>query len=129
MLKECCVCAAMLLSQMALHIGSAQAKIDPATVQKILAADGTAENYFGRVVVVDGNIAVIGAAGVLNSSSRTPGAVYVFTRSCSGDTIAVGAPLDADVETYSGSAYMFTRSGGVWTQQQKLSMSCIGSSA
>lgn len=129
---------------------AARADIDPATVSTLLTHDGAAGDYFGRALAVDGNTAVIGASGLLNATSTTPGAVYVFTRSCSGcdwtlqqqltatdgdnadafgatvaisgDTIAVGAPLDADIDTYAGSAYVFTRSGSVWTQQQKLTV-------
>src|SRR6266581_3247998 len=38
----------------------------------------------------------------------------------SGDTVVVGAPSDDDAGTASGSAYVFVRSGGTWSQQQKL---------
>lgn len=37
-----------------------------------------------------------------------------------GDTALIGAYGDDDGGPYSGSAYVFTRSGTVWTQQQKL---------
>ena len=40
--------------------------------------------------------------------------------SISGDTIIVGASKYHDDSIYSGAAFVFTRSGGVWTQQQKL---------
>jgi hypothetical protein len=74
------------------------------------------------------------------------GSVYVFTRSgttwaqqvkllaldgaagdnfggnfdLDGDTLLVGAMMDDDKGTNSGSAYIFTRTGTTWTQQQKL---------
>ncbi len=40
--------------------------------------------------------------------------------SISGDTAIIGAVLDNDNGTESGSAYMFTRSGDIWSQQAKL---------
>jgi hypothetical protein len=41
--------------------------------------------------------------------------------SVSGDTAIVGAIFDDHGGNYSvGSAYVYVRSGGVWTQQQKL---------
>ena len=60
--------------------------------QKILASDAATSNYFGASVALssDGNTAIVGAYG--NDASF------------------------AD----DGAAYVFTRSGGVWTQQQKL---------
>ena len=42
----------------------------------------------------------------------------------SGDTVIVGAyGDDTPAGTDAGSAYVFTRSGGVWTLQQKLTVS------
>ena len=40
-----------------------------------------------------------------------------------GDTIVVGAWLDDDNGTDSGSAYVFTRTGTTWTEQAKLTAS------
>lgn len=45
--------------------------------------------------------------------------------SISGDTVVVGAQQNdaacpGNINCNSGSAYVFVRSGGVWTQQQKL---------
>ena len=37
-----------------------------------------------------------------------------------GDTALIGAPNDDYKGSFSGSAYVFTRSGGTWTQQTKL---------
>lgn len=47
---------------------------------------------------------------------------YVFGRAValSGDTALVGAPRDDDEGTGAGAAYVFVRSGGVWTEQAKL---------
>jgi hypothetical protein len=41
----------------------------------------------------------------------------------SGDTALIGAAFDDDAGLDSGSAYAFVRSGGVWTEQQKLKAS------
>jgi len=42
----------------------------------------------------------------------------------SGDTMVVGAPTaDIGANAQQGAAYVFTRSGAVWTQQQKLTAS------
>ena len=99
-------------------------------------------DYFGHAVSLDGDTALIGAYGdnILN------GAAYVFTHTgatwtlqakllasdgamydsfgCSvdldGDTAIIGAEGDSDNGVYSGSAYVFTRSGTTWTEQQKL---------
>jgi len=62
-------------------------------VVKLLASDAAASDHFGRSVSVSGNTAV------------------------------VGAWLDDDAGGDSGSAYVYVRSGGVWTQQQKLTAS------
>ena len=40
--------------------------------------------------------------------------------SISDDTLVVGAYSDDDKGPQSGSAYVYVRSGGVWTEQQKL---------
>ena len=61
--------------------------------QKLLASDGAADDYFGRSVAVD------------------------------GDTAVIGAYMDDDNGTNFGSAYVFTRNGGTWTQQVKLTAS------
>jgi hypothetical protein len=57
---------------------------------KLLAGDGAASDLFGESVAVDGDTAVIGAIG------------------------------DDDTAGNAGAAYVFTRSAGVWTEQQKL---------
>src|SRR5207244_2622086 len=88
-------------------------------------------------VAVSGDTALVGAYG------DNHGSVYVFTRAggvwtqqakltasdgavgdvfgynvaLSGDTALVGA---RNANAQQGAAYVFTRSGGVWTQQQKL---------
>ena len=45
---------------------------------------------------------------------------FGFSVDISGDTIVVGAPYVDDVAYHNGAAYVFTRSGGVWTEVAKL---------
>ncbi|MDF7799449.1 FG-GAP repeat protein [Pontiellaceae bacterium B1224] len=114
--------------------------------QKLTADDGAASDYFGTSVSVSGDTAVVGASGDDDNGSSS-GSAYVFTRtgglwsqqqkltasdgaaidyfgravSVSGDTALIGAPQNDDHgNTDSGSAYVFTRTGGLWSQQQKL---------
>ncbi|MGI6496310.1 MAG: FG-GAP repeat protein [Kiritimatiellia bacterium] len=112
---------------------------------KLAAADGAAGDFFGYSVALSGDTAFVGAYGD-DDNGYNSGSAYVFTRSgtawsqqdklaaadgaagdnfgCSvaldGDTALVGAYLDDDNGYASGSAYVFTRSGGTWTQQAKL---------
>ena len=115
---------------------------------KLTASDAAAGDYFGWSVSVSGDTAVIGAIGN-DGVGGNSGSAYVFTRSgstwtqqakltasdaaasdyfgwsvsVSGDTAVVGADLDDDGGDKSGSAYVFTRIGSTWTQQQKLTAS------
>ncbi len=112
---------------------------------KILASDGTVYDYFGYSVSVSGETAVVGAYLDDDLGDRS-GSAYVFEKvggvwtqqakllasdgamhdyfglsvSVSGETAVVGAYLDDDLGDRSGSAYVFERVGGVWTQQAKL---------
>ncbi|MGE0127288.1 MAG: putative Ig domain-containing protein [Blastocatellales bacterium] len=123
--------------------------IDPifSLQQKLTAADGAASEDFGASVALDGDTLVVGAWQDHNGANTGQGSAYVFTRSgstwapqqkliavdgathdwfgisvaISGDTLVVGAyGDDVGANTEQGSAYVFTRNGGVWTQQQKL---------
>ncbi len=123
--------------------------IDPTFTlqQKLLAPDGAARDAFGLAVAVYGNTVVVGAYAATIGAKFYQGAAYVFTRSgttwtqqqkltasdgasgdqfgsevaISGDTVVVGANRDTiDGRADQGSAYVFTRSGTTWTQQQKL---------
>ena len=101
--------------------------------QKLLASDGVAGDQFGWSVSVDGNTAVIGAP-----FAEGDGAAYVFVRngsvwseqqklfasdglavdfgwsvSVDGDTAVIG---DDEAHDYTGAAYVFVRSGGVWSE-------------
>jgi len=107
--------------------------------QELIASDGAGSDAFGNSVSVSGDTALIGASG----KNSGHGAAYVFVRtsgvwtqqqeltasdgaagdnfgwsvSLSGNMALIGAP---DKSSYQGAAYMFTLSGGVWRQQQKL---------
>jgi hypothetical protein len=112
---------------------------------KLLPADGAPENYFGLDVALDGDTAVIGAYGN-DGNATASGAAYVFacvggawtqqaklvasdgaladhfgwSVALDGDTAIIGAYEDDDNGEGSGSAYVFTRMAGVWTEQVKL---------
>jgi len=45
---------------------------------------------------------------------------FGYSVSVSGDSAIIGMPRDGDSGTDSGSAYVFVRSGSVWSQEQKL---------
>jgi len=108
-------------------------------VQKLHASDAAAGDAFGISVSIDGDTALIGAYG----EDSGKGAAYVYTAigttwaqqakltasdgasndqfgcavSLVGDTALIGAYGD---DAYTGSAYVFTRTGPSWTQQAKL---------
>lgn len=108
---------------------------------------GTNADRFGDSVALDGDTLLVGAA--LGDSGTAPdtGAAYVFTQdgtgnwtqqaklvptsggngvsfgwavALDGDTAAVGASGDDEVAADSGAVYVFTRTGGSWSLQQKL---------
>ena len=115
--------------------------------QQLTASPPAANQNFGWSVAVAGDTAVVGAWGDQSAESAPPGAAYVFTRSgatwtqqqvltasdaaaadrfgssvaLSGDTLLIGACNFAMPGP--GAAYVFTRSGATWTQQQKLTAS------
>ena len=112
---------------------------------KLLANDGTAGDNFGSSVAISENTMIIGADND-NDYGEYAGSAYIFTRSGSiwtqeaklaandgeardffgtsvdinGNTAIIGAYQDDDNGKYSGSAYVFTRSGTSWNQQSKL---------
>jgi uncharacterized repeat protein (TIGR01451 family) len=118
--------------------------------QELTASDGAASNYFGRSVALSGDTALVSARNHTVGANSGQGSAYVFTRSgatwteqqeltasdgaagdwfgssvsLSGDTALVGAILDTvGLNSQQGSAYVFTRSGATWTQQQQLTAS------
>jgi hypothetical protein len=112
---------------------------------KLLALDGQAGDRFGGYVASSGDTALIGAY-YDDDNGVDSGSVYVFTRSgtnwtqqekfspadgaagdtfgqpicIDGDTAIIGSYYDDDKGNDSGSAYVFTRIGTIWTQQAKL---------
>jgi hypothetical protein len=111
-------------------------------IQKLLASDGTSPDNFGWSVSLDGGTALIGAI----ADDNDKGSAYVFIRngtnwnqqaklfasdsatddyfgysvSLDGDTALIGAIDDDDNGDNSGSAYAFTRTNNIWTQEAKL---------
>lgn len=115
---------------------------------KLTAADGDVFDLFGISVAIDGDTIAVGAQGD-DDSGATSGSAYVFVRvgsvwteqakltaadgaegdffgqgvGVSGDTVIVSAYYDQDAGFASGSAYVFDRSGTVWTETTKLTPS------
>ncbi len=113
--------------------------------QKLSASDGAVSDVFGWSVAISGDTLVVGAQGD-DAPAADQGSAYVYTRSgtvwslqqkltasdglaadafgwsvaINGDTVVVGAKAD---DAFIGSAYVFTRSGTVWSEQQKLTAS------
>lgn len=116
-------------------------------LSKQTARDGEADDNYGYSVAATDDTVVIGANLDTVGVNAHQGSAYVFSRSgagwelqqklisndggaedrfgqsvaISGDTIVIGAPYDSTgTNNYQGSAYVFARSGGVWTFRQKL---------
>jgi len=116
---------------------------------KLVASDAQASDYFGHSVAIDGDTVVVGARLEDPGAISDAGSAYIFTRSgttwtqqakiqasdaqasdqfgwdvaIDGDTVVVGAYLEDTGASDAGSAYIFTRSGTTWTQQQKIQAS------
>ena len=112
---------------------------------RLAAMDASPNDTFGGNVALFGDTAVVGASR-RDDKGEDSGAAYVFVRSgdawtqqtkllasdgapgdgfgqslaLTEDTIVIGAPRDDDKGENSGSAYVFTRSSGGWTQQDKI---------
>ena len=135
-----------------LHVDDAEAvypiEIDPLVAvqsQKITASDAQGHDFFGISAAISGDTAVIGAREE-DAAGTNAGAAYVFVRSggvwteqqklisvgtvsgrlgekvaIDGDTIVCGARTETiGSNGNQGAAYVFTRSGTTWTQQQRL---------
>lgn len=125
-------------------------QIPTAQQAQLLASDMAGYNQFGKAVALssDGNTALVGAP-YKNAAGVSYGTAYVYIRSGNvwtqqailiandrgqddvfGDSVAlsndgnlamIGASYKSDnPTTHNGAVYVFTRSGGVWTQQAKL---------
>lgn len=112
---------------------------------RLLASDGAFDDRFGNAVAIDGDSIIVGAPFDDTGTTNIHGSAYVFVRNGSswqqqskltatspqaldafgnavdidGDTALIGAYRSAN--NFRGDAYVFTRNGGTWTQQQKLS--------
>lgn len=110
--------------------------------QKLIDPQGQAGDWFGLDVAVDASTVLVGAPSK-QVSFVGEGAVFAYAQSSgvwtqqqtlvadeageynnfgltmllNGDTVFIGAP---GYNNYQGAVYVFTRTGGVWTQQQKL---------
>ena len=116
---------------------------------KLIPDDGDSRDHFGySSLSADGSTAIIGAIRDSNQNGKHSGSAYVFTKesrswtqqaklipddgdsgdhfgfsslSADGSTAIIGATGDSNQNEYpSGSAYVFTKGGGTWTQQAKL---------
>jgi hypothetical protein len=113
---------------------------------KFTAANGASRDLFGSAVAISGDTALIGAYGSEANDNADQGVVYIFVRAgmtwslqqqlsapdatandnfgwsvaLSGDTALIGAINNGTTNTRQGAAYVFTRTGTVWTLQQKL---------
>ncbi len=114
--------------------------------QKLTAADGSANDYFGDSVAIAGDTVIIGATEDKTGANTQQGSAYVFVTTgttwtqqqkltaadgaiydffgfsvaISGNTAVVGTLQNVGANAQQGSAYVFVRSGTTWTQQQKL---------
>ena len=59
----------------------------------------------------------------LTASDAAAGDRFGISVAVSGETAVIGSPGDDDAASASGSAYVFVRSGGTWSQQAKLTAS------
>jgi hypothetical protein len=129
-------------------LGAASAQTcDPVEAAKLLAPDGSQQEYFGSSVSIDGDTALVGVYGD-GDNGPGAGAVHVFRRdgvdwlgeskllpadgaagdlfgaavAISGDTAVVGAWGDGDNGSYAGSAYIFRYHGrdSTWVEEAKL---------
>ncbi len=112
---------------------------------KLTSSDGTDLDLFGKSVSISGNYVMIGATGNDDNGSCS-GSAYIFSRndtiwteqakliasdaatenhfgysvSISGDYAVIGAMGNDENGTHAGAAYIFYRSGTIWSQQAKL---------
>jgi hypothetical protein len=121
---------------------------------RLIASDGANEDLFGISVALSGTTAIVGANSHQVGTNSHQGAAYVFTESggtwtqkaeltasdgaawdsfgesvalsvsVSGTTAIVGAPNHrVGTNDDQGAAYVFTNSGGTWTQKTELTAS------
>ena len=117
--------------------------------QKLFHPNGRQYDYFGENMQLDGDNLIVSAHNEPHNSGGSydnAGAVYIWTRSgttwtqqqrleasdkaasdifgnsvaIDGDTCVIGAQQEDAGGSNAGAAYVFTRSGTTWSQQQKL---------
>src|ERR1043166_9352940 len=128
----------------------AQAQCTPAQQSMLTASDAADSDSFGISVGIDVDTAVVGSIFDDHDGLTNAGSAYIFVRSgsvwtqqmrltaldaadgdyfgtsvaISGDTVIVGANVDDNAGGVdAGAAYIFVRTGTVWTQQTKLTAS------
>lgn len=139
----------LVVFALAIYLGFNNFTVQAAPVDefKLIASNAAADALFGASASLDGDTVIVGAR--FSGSRDDPDAAYIFERSgvgfwseqailkptdgpidgfglsvsIDGDTAVVGAPIDDDAGFASGSAYVFVRSGNVWTEQEKLTAS------
>ncbi|TLM67720.1 MAG: hypothetical protein FDZ70_10105, partial [Actinobacteria bacterium] len=145
------IAACLLASGIQLAAPTAAVAVDPGLLtaaQKVLASDGQAGDTLGFECDIEGDTAVVGAR-CEDQNGPDAGAAYIFVRdggtwveqqklvasdglaydyfahdvAISGDTVIISAHTDDKLGFDTGAAYIFTRSGTTWTQQQKLQSS------
>ena len=113
---------------------------------KLTTKDGAASDNFGHFVAIRGDVVIVGAPKHAHNGLKQSGAAYIFTRNgerwaqttkltadkpaekdqfgaslaVSDDVAIVGAPLKDGTAPDTGAAYVFVRSGDLWTQHTKL---------
>ena len=144
-LNLACVGASLLLGS---FVGHAGAQCEPQEIDKIIASEGEEGDLYGIWVSLDGDTAMVGAVSD-DELANGAGAVYVIERvdgvwtevdkltasdgaeadvfgwfiSLSGDLAVISSRWDDDLGDNSGSAYVFERQDGVWTEIDKLNAS------
>lgn len=123
---------------------------------KLTAGDGGPDDEFATAVAMDGDLVLLGAPGHRAGANVRQGAVYAFARSAgtwpqqgkllaadgaAGDGLGRSIALDGNSALVGawnfstgggqveGSAYIFRLSGGIWTQQQKLTSGTPGNAS
>lgn len=115
--------------------------------EKVLASDGAAGDLFGSAVSVDDTTMIVGAPGAggigaayvfvhdgtswveeakLTPSDGAAGDDFGHAVSVHGDHVIVGAPGHDSAGADAGAAYIFVHSGGVWSEDAKLTATGAG---
>jgi len=116
-------------------------------VQQLVASDGTTGDQFAHSIAFDGTTLLIGAWSITIDGNQSQGAAYVFSNAgdswsetqklvasdgaandefsvsvaVANDTALIGTPYATiGGNQYQGAVYAFTRTGGTWSQTQKL---------